>query len=170
MSLEWAVELGRVANRPGLPNHVCGLTAYGAWADALEIDASYKTDRSIEPPDPESPTAPHSVMETRAMVHGDQATMLAERAEAARFLRRMAEHAGPAEAALREAADLYEQVGKINVWPWRGRHYMADDVKEGLRDGSTRRELAAAVRAAAELERRAVRLLEEASDALNRTP
>jgi hypothetical protein len=124
-SIEWAVDLARQTHRPNLPNHVCGLAAYDAWADALDDDAGYEADRSIDPPDPESPTAPRYTIETRAMVHGDQATMLVERAEAARFLRRMTEHAGPAAAALREAAGLYEQVGKADVWPWKAFHYMA---------------------------------------------
>jgi len=107
-------------------------------------------------------------METRAMVHGDQATMLAERAQAAAFLRRMVENAGQAGDLLREAAGLYEQVGKSDVWPWQARHYMADEVKQGLTDRRLRQDIADAIRRAGAKEAQAVMLLERARSMLAR--
>jgi hypothetical protein len=89
--------------------------------------------------DADDDTAPRSTIETRSMVHGDQATMLAERAEAAAFLRRMAQHAERGADLLREAAELYEQVGETNVWPWKAKHYMAEEVKQGLAARDARR-------------------------------
>jgi hypothetical protein len=164
-SLEWAVDLARTVRRPGLPNHVCGLAAYDAWADALEVDADYRTDGPAPAAAGEDGES-QPVLEVRAMVHGDQATMLWERAEAAAFLRRMAEHAGDAAGLLAEAADLYERVGKTDVWPWGAKHFMAQEVQEGLQDARLRRELAASVRSAREWEEQATRRLESALGAL----
>ena len=162
-SLRWAIELERTARRANLPNHVCGLAAYAAWADALEVDADYAADAPPLDYAEDDPTAARSWLEVRAMVHGDQTTMLMERREAAAFLRRMAEYAGDAAGPLREAAGLYDEVGRTPVWPWRSYHYMADEVKEGLTDGALRRRLAANVRRAGALEARAVALLEAAA-------
>ncbi|MDX9979395.1 MAG: hypothetical protein RBU25_05015 [Lentisphaeria bacterium] len=168
-SLRWAIDLERTTHRANLPNHICGLAAYDAWADALEVDADYSPDAPALDYAQDDPTAARSWLEVRAMVHGDQATMLMERREAAAFLRRMAECAGAAASPLREAAELYDQIGRIVVWPWRSYHYMADEVKEGLADGALRRRIAALVRQAAALEARAVAKLEAAADLLART-
>ena len=157
-SLAWAIELARVTKRANLPNHVCGLAAYDAWADGLEVDADYE-DGAFERLDADSP---ETVMETRAMVHGDQAVMLHERNEAASFLRRMSEHAGPAADDLLAAADLYSQAAKAHYWPWKAQHWMAPEVAQGLQDRATRREIAAGVRRAGQFEGQAVGRLESA--------
>ncbi|MBN1935032.1 MAG: hypothetical protein JW934_10225, partial [Anaerolineae bacterium] len=98
-SLEWALDLARTARRPNLPEHLSGLAAYDAWADALEVDADYST---------------HSggTMDARVIIYGDQYVMVEERHEAARFLRRMKDVAPQAAADhLEAAATLYNQIG-----------------------------------------------------------
>jgi hypothetical protein len=149
-ALQWAIDLERTAHRPNLPEHVCGLVAYDAWADALEVDADYP------PGDP-------ATMGTRAMVYGDQCVMIEERHEAARFLRRMKAVAPQAAAHhLEQAAALYDSVGDrfTPLWPW------PIDPSEGalraLTDARTRRELAGHIRAARALEAQAVQHLEPA--------
>ena len=164
-SLAWAIDLARVSRRANLPSHVCGLAAYDAWAHALEVEADYE-DALIDP-DSDDLTAPRSIIETRVMVHGDQATMLYERTEAAAFLRRMAQHAGQGADLLQEAAGLYEQVGKTNVWPWKAKHYMAKEVKEGVAVRDVRHRFARDIRQAAAAETQAVALLERALQALD---
>ncbi len=164
-SIDWAIDLARTTHRPTLPNHVCGLAACRAWADALEIDEDYEEE---DPKAIQLADQPGSefTQEVRVMVHGDQATMQSERIHAAGFLRNMSEHAGPGYGALMEAADLFEQAGKANVWPWKAKHYMADEVKRGLRDRDTRRELAASVREACRREEQAIDMLERVRTAM----
>lgn len=166
-NLAWAIDLERTAHRTNLPNHICGLAAYDAWADALEVDADYSADAPPLDYAKDDPTAARSWLEVRAMVHGDQATMLMERRDGAAFLRRMSEYAGDAAKLLRDAADLYDQVSGTPVWPWRSYHYMADEVKEGLTDGALRRRLAHNIRQAGALEARAVSKLETAAAILD---
>jgi hypothetical protein len=149
-ALRWALDLEHTAHRPNLPEHVCGLAAYDAWADALEVDADYPPD------DP-------AVMGTRIMVYGDQCVMVEERHEAARFLRRMKAVAPQAAAHhLEQAAVLYDSVADrvTPLWPWP-----IDPSAGALRalaDARTRRELAGHIRAARALEAQAVQHLEHA--------
>jgi hypothetical protein len=148
-TLDWAVQLARTPRRANLPNHVCGLAAYDAWAQALVIDADY-------------PAGDASVLETRAMVHCDQAVMVMERSHAAAWLRRMVEHAPIAATALRAAAELYGRIGSLDVWRWGAQHYGTPEVQQGLAEAATRREIAALVRTAGRLEAEAVGHLEDA--------
>lgn len=152
-SLKWAIDLARVTERPGLPNHVSGLAACEAWAAALEIDDDYPTDDA-------------ETMGTRVMIHGDQCVMLEDRRSAAGYLRQMADAAPEAAEALHAAADLYEQVAAIGpeVWPW-GCEDGAGAAK-GLSDPQTRRTIAGAVRLAGEKETEAVAHLEAALAAM----
>jgi hypothetical protein len=106
-SLEWALDLECTEKRANRPEHVAGLAAYEAWADALEVDADY-------------PASDAEVLTTRVMVYADQCTMLYERESAARYLRQMASVAPEAADHLDSAAALYDEaaseVGKL--WPW----------------------------------------------------
>jgi len=147
-SLEWALDLARTAHRANLPEHLCGLAAYDAWADALEVDADYPANNG-------------GTMGARIMIHGDQYVMIEERHEAARFLRRMKTVAPRAAADhLEAAAALYNQVGDsvTLLWPWPidpGAGAM-----QALADARTRRALARHVRAARDKEAEAVEHLE----------
>ncbi|MBX3001683.1 MAG: hypothetical protein KF893_24380 [Caldilineaceae bacterium] len=154
-SLSWAIELARQPQRPGLPDHVSGLAAYDAWAAALEVDADYPPDDS-------------KVLETRVMVHGDQATMLEERHAAARFLRQMADAAPEVADPLNRAADLYTEVANFvpKVWLWGAS--MGSDAQQGLIPAQTRRTFATYIRKAREREALAVDSLGEALAALSR--
>jgi RimJ/RimL family protein N-acetyltransferase len=154
-TLRWAIALARVERRANQPEHVCGLAAGYAWADALEVDADYDT-------------GDESVLRTRAMVHGDQTVMLAERVHAGRFLRAMAEHAPEAADDLRAASDLYDRVHKAHVWPWRVKHFNDAEVKQGLRDGELCREFAHEIREATRAEAAATDLLERALTTMER--
>ena len=102
-TLQWALDLADAAHRPALPEHVCGLAAMDAWAGALEIDADYPTNTQQRGPDGDP------LIRTRAMVHGDQAVMQAERAFAAEYLRDVADAAPEAAGTLRDAAAHYER-------------------------------------------------------------
>jgi len=172
-ALEWAVDLERSAHRPGLPDHVGGLAAYEAWAAALEVDADYPraepqpASQSEVQGDESQAAFWHSsehawqVMDTRAMVHGDQCTMLEERRSAAMFCQQMAAVAPDAAASLNEAASLYlAAAAQMHMaWPWGLTHAEA---AKGLLERSTREGIAAAVRVAAAKEARAVEHLERA--------
>ncbi len=149
-ALKWAIDLSRTPTRTCAPKHVSGLAAYAAWAAALEVDADYPSD------DP-------GVLDTRHMVQCDQAVMVEERGNAARFLRQMAEAAPEVADDLNAAAELYEKVGQEAgpVYPW-GENWKRPD----LADPAVRREIARHVRAAAELEAQAVEHLEKALAAL----
>jgi hypothetical protein len=148
-SLQWALELEQTERWPHLPNHICGLAASDAWADALEVDADY-------------PPANDEVMATRCMVYGDQVTMIEERNNAANFLRQMSHAAPEATDVLNAAADAYQAVGGYGrtLWPWGFTSHM--DARAGLADPSKRRELAAHIRAARAKEAEAIALLEKA--------
>jgi hypothetical protein len=148
-SLEWAIDLERTAQRPGLPDHVAGLAAYDAWADALEVDADYPADDA-------------ELLGVRLMVYADQCTMLYERHSAARYLRRMAEVAPDAADYLNTAAALYEEAADRGdeLWPWGNE--MGRVAQQGLSDAQARREFAAHVRAAKAVEERGVARLERA--------
>jgi hypothetical protein len=89
----------------------------------------------------------------------DQATMVEERGNGARFLRQMADAAPEAADTLKAAADLYEQVGQEAgpAYPW-GPNWSRPD----LADPAVRREIAKHIRTAAEKETKAVALLEKA--------
>lgn len=134
-TLEWAIELARTRRWPQWPDHVAGLAAYDAWADALEIDADY-------PPEDDK------IMGVRCMVYGDQCTMLEERKAAARFLRQIVTAAPESAGALEAAAAAYQAAGEFvsKLWPWGFTGPM--DARAGLADPRTRRELAGHVRAA----------------------
>ena len=152
-ALEWAIDLAYTNPRPNLPDHVSGLAAYDAWANALECDADYSADN------PEA-------LAFRTMIHGDQCMMVEERRNAARFLRRMKE-AAPCEADLLEAAaTLYDKVAALvfQMWPWP----VAPNAGaiQALADPTQRRQLILPIRTACEQEAQAVGLLEKAWVAL----
>jgi hypothetical protein len=148
-SLEWAVDLARRPRRPERPEHLSGLAAYGGWADGLEVDGDY-------------PRNDPTVLATRAMVHGDQATMLEERRSGASYLRSMVEVAPEAADDLLAAATLYDEAAgeMAGIWLWG--FDMGPEVADGLVDAGTRRGIARHVRAAGEKEARAVEHLEKA--------
>jgi hypothetical protein len=154
-SLEWAVDLERTAHRPALPDHVAGLAAYDAWADALEVDADYPPDNA-------------EVLGLRLMVYGDQCTMLYERHSAAGFLRQMAQVAPEVAGDLNAAAALYDQAAGQGtaLWPWG--YDMGPEAQRGLSQAQARREFATHVRMARDLESRAVEHLDAALDLLGR--
>lgn len=146
-ALEWAVDLARVERRPGRPDHLSGLSACAAWAQALEVDADYPADDD-------------EVMGTRLMVHGDQCVMLGERHNAAGFLRRMQGVEPAVEGLLAQAADLYQEAAGASVYPWGCD--MGPAARQGLADAATRRAVAAEVRRSLAAEEKAVGLLAEA--------
>ena len=152
-SLEWAIDLECAADRPEVPDHVSGLSAYDAWAAGLEVDADYPPDK----PD---------VLELRAMIYGDQCVMVEERRDAAKFLRRMKGCAPPAADPLEDAAALYDEVGDLGgqLWPWAEPSHTG--AIQPLADARTRRELANHVRSARDKEARAVVALQKALAAL----
>ncbi|MCE7979982.1 MAG: hypothetical protein DYG89_02220 [Caldilinea sp. CFX5] len=147
-ALEWAIDLACTSRRSALPNHVSGLAAYEAWADALVCDADYPADKA-------------DALAFRTMIYGDQCMMVEDRREAARFLRRM-KSAAPCEAALlAEAATLYDNVAALvyQLWPWPVEPNAG--AIQGLSDPAQRRQLAVTIRTAREQEARAVALLEK---------
>lgn len=152
-TLAWAIDLERTPLRAGIPDHVCGLTAYEAWASGLEIDADY-------------PPGNEEVLALRTMIMGDQATMLEERRTAARYLRKMAEVAPEAADALRAAADAYDAAANEMPGIWLWGNNMGPEVGRGLADPATRRGIARHVRLAREKEAVAVEYLEQALTAL----
>jgi hypothetical protein len=154
-TLAWAVDLARRARRPERPKHVSGLAAYDAWASALEVDADYPRDDQ-------------EMLGQRVMVHGDQTVMLSERRSAATYLRSMTIVAPEAVGALEAAASCYEAVAACEQRVWRWGASMGPEVGRDLADPAIRRAIAAAVRAAAAEEARAVELLEQAQEAMRR--
>ena len=148
-SLKWAVDLARTAKRPNLPNHVSGLAAYEAWAKGLEADADY-------------PKGDTKVMDRRAIVHGDQCTMLGERHNAASYLHLMSGAAPEASEHLEAAAELYDEVAGLGSKVWLWGHSMGPEVARASAEPRTRREIAGHVRAAAAKEAEAVDKLEAA--------
>jgi hypothetical protein len=154
-SLEWAIDLACTSSRPSLPNHVSGLAAYDAWASGLEVDADY-------------PLENLDMMATRTMIHGDQCTMLDERREAARFLRRMKHCAPRAADSLEHASVYYDEVADLctKVWPWPVDTNAV--AMQALAKGHTRRELASYIRRAREWETSAVAYLRQALAALTK--
>jgi hypothetical protein len=149
-SLEWAIDLARTAERPNLPDHVCGLAAYEGWARGLEVDADYPRDNA-------------EVSRTRAMVYSDQADMLCERAQAAAYLRSMTDVAADTADDLHAAAELYlEASNTFRAWPWSSHDFGSDEVRQGLCGGAFRRDIAQHIRQVAQIEARAVEHLEKA--------
>jgi hypothetical protein len=148
-ALEWAVSLERTPVRPERPDHVSGLAAYGAWADALEVDADYPLDNG-------------EVLATRLMVHGDQCVMLEERRNAANFLRWGAGVLPEVCDELCAAARHYDEAANQmpRVWLWGGE--MGPAEAQGLADPATRPGIAAGIRDAAAWEARGVECLEAA--------
>jgi hypothetical protein len=148
-SLEWALDLERTQQRPNFPEHIAGLAAYDAWAEALDVDADY-------------PAGDVDVLTTRMMVYADQCTMLYERESAARYLRQMINVAPEAGDDLEAAAAFYDQaaaeVGKL--WPWGNE--LGPAAQAGLSEPSARRGFAANIRAAKDKEAQAVQYLERA--------
>lgn len=154
-TIEWAIDVERTPERPEAPDHVCGLAACDAWADAVEVDADY-------------PANDLKVLSTRLMVHGDQCVMLMERSSAAKYLRDMA-HLGPeASDDLKAAADLYDAVSAEcgKAWPWKSCDYNDQEVQKGLADPATRRDIARHIRIATDRETQAVEHLGHALAAL----
>jgi hypothetical protein len=151
-SLEWAIELERTPRRK---DHDFGLAAYDGWANGLEKDEDYPKD------DPK-------VMETRAMVHGDQCAMLEDRREGAKYLRRMAKFAPETAEELTAAADHFESAAKRGetLWPWGD----GPASKTELAESDFRRKMAKAVREARAEEERGVEMLEKALQKLKAKP
>jgi hypothetical protein len=154
-TLEWAIDLSTTAHRPGLPEHISGLAACDAWADALEVDSDYPPEDS-------------QTMGVRAMVYGDQAVMVEERHHAASFLRKAADEVNQASGetgfadALRKAAGFYDQAGELrSIWPWGG---VVAEAIPSLSDPIQRRELATAIRNASNHEKAAVAELVKANE------
>jgi beta-lactamase regulating signal transducer with metallopeptidase domain len=148
-SLRWAVDLEQTAVREGIPGHVAGLAAYGAWADGLEVDADYPQDDA-------------KVLATREMIHMDQTVMLDERKHAAKYLRSMAKVAPEAAKELEAAAGHYDELAALSkkVWPWG--QEMGPKVQQALADRQARREIARQVRAAGQKETLATEQLAKA--------
>lgn len=146
-SLKWAVELALASDR--LPGYVCGVAAYEAWAGGLEVDADF-------------PAGDDGALSVRAMIHGDQCVMLAEREQAASYLRQAAAQAMEVAVLLEAAADAYAAARETlsRIWLWG----MPDEpaTRAGLRDRATRTAIAAAIREAGGHEAEAVRQLREA--------
>lgn len=148
-SLEYAIDLAQRPRRAGRPEHVSGLAAYDAWADALEVDADY-------------PPNDQKVLATRAMVHMDQVTMLEERHSAAKFLKRMAEAASDVAEQLHAAATLYDEAANEAARLWRLGHWSEPEAQKAIADAGNRREFAKHIRAARRKEAQAVEHLERA--------
>ncbi|HEY3284842.1 MAG TPA: M56 family metallopeptidase [Armatimonadota bacterium] len=161
-SLEWAVKLSRAKhlkevtgpNRNG--DHLNGLAAYDGWADGLEKDADY-------------PSGKEKVLATRVMVHCDQCTMLHERHEAAKYLRRMAEAAPEAAKELKAAADLYDQAASEGetLWPFKS-PMESRETQEELAKPALRHAMAKHIRAARDKETQALAHVEAALALLKR--
>jgi len=128
---------------------VCGLAAYDAWADGLEVDADYPLD------DPK-------VLETRAMVHCDQCVMLHERGSAAQFLRQMALAVPEAADHLSAAAVLYEETAAFGSGVWRWGHWADATTQQEFAQADSRHKMAGVIRQAREKEVLAVAELEQA--------
>lgn len=148
-TLEWAIDLETKQTRPNVQDHVCGLAAYDAWADSMEIDADYPKDNP-------------KVLQIRQMVHCDQSTMLMERNFAANYLRSMVKVAPEASNELNAAAKLYDETAAQlpKIWMWG--FTMSPEVGKALADSSTRKEIAKHIRIAKEKETEAVKHLEKA--------
>lgn len=111
--------------------------------------------------DADDPPDDAQVMGTRVMVHGDQTTMLCDRASAAVYLRRAAEIAPEAADPLQAAAALYRAVCDYRgVWHWGDS--MDPEVGQALADPTLRRDIAAHIRTAGAREAEAVAHPEEA--------
>jgi len=152
-SLQWAINLERTAQHPTKLDHIGGLAAYDAWADALEVDADY-------------PAQDAEILKTRAMVHCDQCAMLYERHQAAAYLRKMAPAAPEAAQTLQAAASFYDRAADQEPALWRWRNWMAPEALRGIADAANRRAFAQAIRAARAAEAHAVALLEQALDVI----
>jgi hypothetical protein len=168
-SLQWLVKLARTAVYPGVPDHVCGLAAYQAWADGLEVDADYPAGNAALDPSAKDQMdwqalAGESlrVLEMRTMVHGDQVSMLCDRAAGAAYLRSMVPVAPPVATQLLAAAELYQQVADLTPQVWYWGYSMGPEVGQALTQRTTRCEIAQAVRRAGEIEAQAVEQVEAA--------
>jgi hypothetical protein len=150
-ALRWALDLERTARRAGLPDHICGLSAYEMWARGLETDADY-------------PPTNRQELGQRAMIHADQCVMLHERESAARFLRSQAGVAPEAAEALEAAAGYYAQAAAegVHLWPWRTDMAGWNAAMDALADPAARRSMALHVRMAGTLEAKATEKLEQA--------
>jgi hypothetical protein len=164
-SLEWALDLEKTSQRPGVPDHTAGLAAYESWAEAMEVDEDYPGENKADIINRllvnGDQSAMKEILSTRLMVHGDQAVMLEERHSAAGYLRKMIPVAPEAAAPLEAAAALYDEIGSLvsRVYPWAPWHEQA--FRE-LPDPKLRREFARLVRLAKEKETLAVTHLERA--------
>jgi hypothetical protein len=163
-ALEWAIELERAPlrsiPRANHPDHIAGLAAYDAWADALEVDADYPVDS----PD---------VLGVRIMVHGDQCTMTIERHNAAGFLRKVAAAVPDLDSEagkhLQAAAEVFDADDGMGVlWPSAWGYDMGPVAQQGLAEPATRRAMAAAIRGIRAREEEAVVHLEQALSVLQR--
>lgn len=154
-SLKWAVDLEKTPVRTEVQDHVSGLAAYDAWADALETDVDYPQDN----PD---------IIGNRCSVHGDQCTMLCDRSSASKYLGSMIYAAPEAADDLKAAGALYQEVADLcaKIWPWNSCYFGDPVIRKAITDSNVRREIAKAVRIAKETEAKAVEHLEKALQTL----
>ncbi len=144
-SLEWALELALVADR--LPGYRCGLDAFDAWAESLEVDGDY-------------PAGDEATLGARLMIHTDQCAMLFGRNSAAAYLRMMRERVPEVGTELAAAAGRYEAAAGF------GRELYGDWIgptrPEGIANGETRRRMAGVIRQAKEAEEEALAYVRQA--------
>ncbi|MBI5830957.1 MAG: hypothetical protein HZB16_01430 [Armatimonadetes bacterium] len=146
-SLELAIDLARTPRRDCAPAHVSGLAAYDAWADGLLIDEDYPADD-------------REVLDTRAMVYGDQVCMVHDRAYGAQFLADSVPLAPAAEEPLKAAALLYARVPATpDLYPWQAMPH-SELVRRSLADREVREHLAKQIRLARDTEAQAAEQLE----------
>ncbi len=114
-SLEWALE---VIRRPKVKNFHNGLMSYTIWADKLQNDNEFPKDD-------------FDILAERKMVHYDAMTMVAERFQASKFLKQMAEHDSfkKADSDLLEAAKCFEEEWKCMAEWWKIVGKIWDDEK-----------------------------------------
>jgi len=148
-SLKWVIDLARTSERPTIPDHVCGLAAYDAWADGLEVDEDYPADD-------------FETMSTRCMVHCDQCVMLHERLSAAAYLRLMGPEVPEVMDHLEAAAGHYEDAAACGKGLWRWASWDDPATQRAFADREFRVQAAKSIRAARDHEALAVEDLEQA--------
>lgn len=157
-SLQWAVELARVPQRPLLwPSEgqsfcYSGLAAYDQMVAGVLRDEDF-------PPDLDKLT-----YNLCPLANDGAWLMIGKRTAAAAYLESMLPHAGPAQDALRRAAALYRE--QTPLWEKAGRLIgwtgASDEQKLKLTDRALREQFAGLVRRAKSLEEQSVACLEEA--------
>lgn len=149
-TLEYAIELSQMTAPPWLPgDHSAGLSAYDAWAAALEADSDY-------------PATDQAAMDARILVQSNEVTMTEERASAATYLRAAISVGSEAQDDLLAAADLYDQVAAESKNLYTGDRSRGSAIRAALSDPKIRRQYAAHVRVAKEKEAQALTHLQSA--------